>query len=138
MHQIEVDAELLTWITRCARPGEAPNDVLRRLLGVGTPSGPVQVVTRDRKAGDLRKLLHAGLIDPDDQLVHEQPRLGRTHRATVRFDGCVELPDRSIWPSPSGALSESVGSQQNGWDWTHEKSGRTLGELRKKLGDAAN
>lgn len=135
MDSIRVDAEVVAWIARCARAGEEPNEVLRRLLGIDSTAGAVRISTRDRKPGDLRKLLRAGLIDPDDRLVYEQPRARQTHRAVVRFDGCVELPDGTVWHSPSGALTESVGSQQNGWNWKHEKSRRTLAELRTQLGD---
>lgn len=137
-HTIEIDDDVLLALRDEAMPGESDSEVLRRLLldPARDPGGAFVLRERakpQRKVGDLRALMHANKVSPGDELIFEQPRLSRVHRATIRHDGSIELANGKVFPYVSGALTESVGNQMNGWLWRHVRSGRTLDELRKEL-----
>jgi hypothetical protein len=129
--KIEIDDEIYALLQRHARPFEdRENDVLRRLLLAG-PATPAPAPSG--RPGDLLPYIAAGLIQPGDELVHEQPRKGRVHRATVSERGGIDV-DGYIHPKVSPALKAMVGHEINGWSqWTHAKTGKTLHELRVEL-----
>ncbi|MFD3728779.1 hypothetical protein [Streptomyces sp. NPDC058671] len=130
MRKIEIDDEVFAYLQRHSEPlVDTPNDVLRReLLGEGKSSGGADP---KRGLGGLMFLLEAGLIAPDDRLMHHQPRRQRTHEAKVTADGWVELPDGRAFAQPSPALKAQTGSDINGWgQYTHVDTGKTLHELR--------
>jgi hypothetical protein len=133
MRRIEIDEEVYAVLEANARGFIEPNGVLRVLLGIddkksvpnSTPLAP-----RDYISGKLRTQIDDGVIEPGDTLVHHQPRLGNTYRATVTADGWISTEKRR-YQSPSAALSDLVGTQISGWgNWVHERSGKTLRELR--------
>ncbi|WBB73323.1 hypothetical protein O7602_27205 [Micromonospora sp. WMMD1128] len=133
MHEIEIDDEVYALLQRHAQPFvDRENDVLRRLLRLDTGTGAG--VGGERNAGDLSRLIEAGLLEPDDELVHVQKRKRLTHRAVVTADGNIRLPDGSTYTKPSPALKACVGHDINGWgQWTHARSGHSLQELREQL-----
>ncbi|CAM5671317.1 hypothetical protein [Streptomyces mordarskii] len=130
MRTIEIDDEVFAYLQRHGEPlVDSPNDVLRRLLlnGGTPPADPA------RRSGALMFILEAGLLQPGDELEHHQPRLRRTHKATVTADGWVELPDGRSFPQPSPALKAQTGSEINGWgQYMHVPSGRRLQDLREE------
>lgn len=148
MHWIQIDDEVSALLERHAKPFvDTENDVLRRLL-LAAPepvSTAAQVAaasrsviaprgTKERKDGDLQVLLKFGLVKAGDLLVHEQPRKGATHLATVLADGWIALDDDRAFSTPSGALAAQLGHQVNGWEcWRHEPSGRRLAQLRDTM-----
>ncbi|MFE9007426.1 hypothetical protein ACFYOY_35800 [Streptomyces sp. NPDC007875] len=132
MRTIEIDEEVFAYLQRHGEPlVDSPNDVLRRLLlnGGTLPADPAGA----RRPGALMFILEAGLLQPGDELEHHQPRLRRTHKATVTADGWVELPDGRVFAQPSPALKAQAGSEINGWgQYTHVPSGKRLQELREE------
>ena len=115
-HRIEVDDDVYGLLERNVRGFEQPNDVLRRLLFDETTSTtPVFHVPHvSSSTGKLYKLVVAGLIKPDDKLVHEQTRKGNVFTAKVSDTGWV-VTDLGFHRAPSPALAELVGSQIDGW-----------------------
>jgi hypothetical protein len=133
MHKVDIDREVYEFLQGHARPFEdSVNDVLRRLLLAGTTRPPEheQASEAHRRAGDLKPYLDEGLLKPEDELVHDQPRKGVVHRATVTADGWLQINDQEF-PKVSPALKSCVGHEINGWaNWTHRRSGRLLQDLR--------
>lgn len=132
-HKIDIDHEVYEFLQGHARPFEdSANDVLRRLL-LTSAAGPPKRKTgggTHRRAGDLKPYLDEGLLKPDDELVHEQPRKGVVHRATVTADGWLQVNNQEF-PKVSPALKSCVGHEINGWaNWTHRRSGKPLQDLR--------
>jgi hypothetical protein len=136
VHKIEVDDEVFALLQRHAQPFvDRENDVLRRLL-LGEPAAGRSADTSAARndLGVLMPYLDAGLLEPNDELVHEQPRKGLVHRAHVTRDGCVEVAGNPPFRNVSPALKFCVGHDINGWDhWTHVRTGRRLRELREEL-----
>lgn len=136
MRKIEVDDEVFAFLQRHAQPFvDRENDVLRRLLfGAGSTTAPSSGNAKLRGTGDLMPLIDAGLLQPQDELLHVQPRRGLEHRATVTADGYIQTPDGQFHDKPSPALKSCVGYEINGWgQWTHVRTGRRLQELREEL-----
>jgi len=101
---------------------DSENAVLRRLLlgedidpGEPCDSRRAAVIaprgTPERKDGDLRLLLKAGLVKAGDLLVHEQPRKGQIHLGTIQADGWIEVEDGRSYATPSGALKARARSR---------------------------
>lgn len=132
-HKVDIDHEVYEFLQGHARPFEdSVNDVLRRLLLASAAGPPERRPRREthRRAGDLKPYLDEGLLKPDDELIHDQPRKGVVHRATVTVDGWLQINDQEF-PKVSPALKSCVGHEINGWaNWTHRRSGRPLQDLR--------
>ncbi|MFG3342585.1 hypothetical protein [Glycomyces sp. NPDC048151] len=133
----DVDAALGTLGDRF---GLSRDEVLQRVLGlsvdttvkvpaaVKVPAGPVA------KDGSLAGLVNAGLIAVGDSLTFERPRLGQVFSALVADRGWIELEDGRRFSSPSPAAEAYVGGSQSGWEcWKHDKSDKTLFDLRDEL-----
>ncbi|CAL8979513.1 hypothetical protein CELL_03208 [Cellulomonas sp. T2.31MG-18] len=132
MRRIEVDAEVYAELERHVKGFEQPNDVLRRLLLGGRTVIPAPRPT-PVAAGKLLPLLEAGLVREGDVITHERPRKGDRFEATVVESGWI-LSNGTLYRTPSPALSHLVGSQIDGWaNWMHQRSGKTLRELRSEL-----
>jgi hypothetical protein len=133
MRTIRIDDEVYSVLQQHARPFEdTENDVLRRLL-LEDGSQKVADDSRRHRPGDLKVYLDAGLLNVGDELVHEQPRKGVVHRATVTLDGCLVVGGKTF-SAVSPALKSSVGHDINGWkSWRHHRSGRLLNELREEV-----
>ena len=126
-HRIEIDDEVYAELERHVQGFEQPNDVLRRLLLKEHHRHDRSAPTRK---GKLLFLLQAGLVDQGDVLFHERKRKGDRFEATVTEDGWL-IANGTPYQSPSPALGDLVGTQIDGWhNWTHEKSGKTLRQLR--------
>ena len=136
MHRIEIDDEVYAALAQRARGFEVPNDVLRREYGLdGTPSGGRSELLHPSTfvAGRLLPLIEMGLVKPGDELVHHQPRKGRTFSASVDEAGWI-VTDLGRYKEPSPALRDLVGSQIDGWfRWTHVSSGQTLKQLKVQM-----
>lgn len=137
MRRIEIDEDVYTELARHVVGFEQPNDVLRRLLLKDAPSSNGREPTRTATTsipGALAALIAQEYIGPGDELVHVQVRKGRRFTATVEPDGWIRT-DVKRYREPSPALGELVGTSIDGWAyWTHERSGKTLRQLRKESG----
>ena len=92
----------------------------------------------DLARGDLLPLIQRRLIAPQDQLWHRRVRSDETFRATVTDSGGLHTT-AGYFRAPSTALSKLTGVSRNGWtDWTHERTGMTLDELRLRLDSASD
>jgi hypothetical protein len=82
-------------------------------------------------------LLDAGLLQPDEELTWERPRLGQRYTAVVRANGSIELPDGRSYSSPSTAACEAAGiAAYDGWfGWAAH--GVALKDLRAQAVDLA-
>ena len=128
MRRIEIDDEVYAWLADKAKGFEQPNDVLRReLLGASA-------MTEDRSAkGRLWPLLQAGLIEAGDELRHDQPRKGRTHRGVVEADGRIRT-EKGLYEHPSRALGDLVDTSISGpANWIHDRSGKPLYQLNRLM-----
>ncbi|MDX2748297.1 hypothetical protein [Streptomyces sp. NRRL_B-2557] len=132
MRTIEIDDEVFAYLQRHSEPlVDTPNDVLRRQLLEGEKSSAGKAETR--KTGALMFIIEAGLAAPGDKVQHHQPRLKRTHEATITADGWIETPDGQAFPQPSPALKTQTGIDINGWgQYTHLPSGHRLQQLREE------
>ncbi|MFE0021468.1 hypothetical protein [Amycolatopsis sp. NPDC059021] len=135
-YPVKLETDVFEYLQEQARPLESVSDVLRRLLKPGKPrprkvnEPPSHIV---RRPGALTPLLEAGVLEADDDLVHEQPRKGLVHRGTVTADGWVRVGEQDF-PQPSPALKACVGHEINGWaKWTHQRSGHSLEALQAAL-----
>lgn len=115
--------------------------VLQRVLGLPVDASSVAPakaktppsITRDRA---LNALIKAGYRDG---LTFERPRRGEVYTASVAARGWIELPDGSMHANPSPAAEAYVGGSQSGWDcWRHDKTGKTLYELRDEMKKSVN
>ena len=126
-HRIEIDDDVYAELERHVKGFEQPNDVLRRLFLKDAQATKSVAPTRK---GKLLFLLQAELIEEGDVLFHERKRKGDRFEATVTANGWLVV-NGNLYQSPSPALGDLVGTQIDGWhNWTHEKSGRTLRQLR--------
>ncbi|OPX17050.1 DUF262 domain-containing protein [Gordonia sp. i37] len=81
----------------------------------------------------ISDLMLAGFIEEGDTVYHEQPRKGRSFAARIGRAGRILVGNRE-YDSPSGALSDAVGSSRNGWrDWRLERTGETLEQVRERF-----
>jgi len=131
--KIDVDEDVFTQLqTRAEAFVDTPSDVIRRLLKADSPRvAEPSVGTADPTPGRLRSLVQAGLLKEGDKLTHRRKRTGETFEVLVTREGCLLLPSGSLFKEPSPALREFTGSQIDGWAfWTHERTGRTLRDLR--------
>ncbi|CAI7977243.1 hypothetical protein MXD62_16095 [Frankia sp. Mgl5] len=131
--KIEVDDEVFAYLQAQARPLiDNANDVLRRLLLGSGHAGKDE--SEARRAGNLARLVSAGLVQAGDRLTHTRKRSGETYHAVVTADGWTELPDGRSFAGPSPALREYVGTQIDGnKNWTHDASGKSLRQLLDML-----
>lgn len=81
----------------------------------------------------LADLLGPGLVEPGDILHPTRPSLA-ARRATVLSDGRIEIDTGQVFKFPSGAAKGVSGTtSEAGWEfWLHERSGRTLTDLRSE------
>lgn len=141
MRGIHVDDEIYAVLERNAQGFEQPNDVLRRLLlgpdhasppGRSTSGGRARSVT-----GGLAALIAHGVVAAGDTLSHFQVRKNQRQTGVVEPDGWIKT-DLGRYKSPSPALGDLVGTSINGWpNWIHDRSGKTLLQLRDEMGGAA-
>lgn len=126
MNNIEIDDEVLSTLEHARRANaDAHNDVLRRLLSLGSIPAQRGTLTPSHKDEEFRNLLAVGFLAPGDRLVH--PHDGET--VVVRADGSIEFADGTWLASPTAALNVGAAGR-NGWKaWRHERSGRTLADL---------
>ncbi|PVU82910.1 hypothetical protein DDP54_07735 [Cellulomonas sp. WB94] len=133
MRRIEIDDEVYAELEKHAKGFEQPNDVLRRLLLIDH-TGRARPRLKPVVVGRLLPLMAAGLVHDGDVIFHERPRKGDRFEAKVVESGWI-LSEGTLYQAPSAALSRLVGSQIDGWaNWTHQRSGKTLRELRFDLG----
>lgn len=81
-------------------------------------------------------LLDAGLLQPDQPLVWDRPRLGDRYHATVTENGSIRLENGGTYSSPSRAAMEAADiASYDGWyAWRIEGlEGPTLQDLRVQL-----
>ncbi|WP_366942271.1 hypothetical protein [Amycolatopsis sp.] len=132
-----LDLDLFEYLRKESYPLESVNDVLRRLLKpeqprrrkVSTSTGNLA----QRRPGALMPLLDAGLVEANDDLIHEQPRKGLIHCGTILADGWVRVGGCDF-TTPSPALRTCIKTQVDGWArWTHQRSGHSLKALRATL-----
>lgn len=81
------------------------------------------------RPGQLKPLIGAGLLASGQTLTWTQPRLRRTHTATVTAEGRLRLPDGTTWYSPYQAAKELTGYSADGWKVFTDDQGRTLADL---------
>lgn len=77
----------------------------------GTPGGTTdrwQAIFRGRRFV-MADLLEHGVLEPGEQLEWRRPRLGVIYTATLLADGTIQLPDGSVWGSPSLAAGKCAG-----------------------------
>lgn len=133
MRNLTVDEDVFEALERNARGFLDPNGVLRILLGLDdkhSVPNSAPLAPSDYTSGKLMDLVREGHIEAGDALVHHTARLHHSYRAVVEADGWVATEIKR-YRSPSAALSELVGSKVSGWGgWVHERSGKTLRELR--------
>jgi CBS domain-containing protein len=81
-------------------------------------------------------LVELGYLKTGARLIFHRPRVGETHRAEVRGDGTIQLPNGRIYPSPSRAAAAAVGRGSfDGWHAWSLDDGRTLDQIRQKFLD---
>ena len=143
MRRIEIDDEVYAEMENLVRGFEQPNDVLRRVLLTATavllkaPAAEAPSIGRPTSTslpGALVSLIANGSMAPRDTLSYVQVRKGRSFKGVVEADGWIRT-DLKRYKSPSTALGDLVGTSVNGWaNWTHDRSGKTLGQLRQDNG----
>jgi hypothetical protein len=132
MRRIAVDDEIYAELERHVKGFEEPNDVLRRLL-LGPVASPCSGSSASRAPGALKQLIDEGTVETGDTLHHTQVRKKRSFAAEIDPDGWVTTTLGS-YREPSPALGQLVGTSINGWhNWIHDKSGKSLGQLRDQL-----
>ena len=87
----------------------------------------------------VKDLIDAGLIQPNESVIFERPKIGEVHEAVIRSDGSFELPDGEICKSPSLAAMKSadVISYDEWFAWRVVRLGKKIGELRNEFVDAS-
>ncbi|MET9199600.1 DUF262 domain-containing protein [Gordonia sp. NPDC003585] len=97
------------------------------------PVSPDVTGTRAVYEETIGDLMLAGFIEEGDRVYHEQPRKGRSFAARISRAGRLLVGGREF-ASPSGALSELVGTNRNGWrHWRLERTGETLEQVRERF-----
>jgi hypothetical protein len=123
-------------LEKVVRGFEQPNDILRRVL-LKAPRAELPSVGRRMSTsipGALVSLIAKGFLKPGDTLSHVQVRKGRSFVGVVEADGWVRT-DIKRYKEPSPALGDLVGTSIDGWAyWTHDRSGKTLRQLRQDSG----
>ncbi len=107
--------------------------------GVFSSGGAAHVNPRGRRV-TLSDLLEASLLEADEPLVWERPRVGQTFRATVTAGGAIRLEDGRVRGSPSRAAMDAADvPAYDGWlAWRAvNRDGKLLADLRKQLATAA-
>ena len=95
--------------------------------------GKVRAASRVVYEETIGDLILAGYIHEGDRVYHEQPRKGRSFAARISRAGRLLVGHREF-ATPSGALSDLVGSNRNGWrDWRLERTGETLEQVRERF-----
>jgi Restriction Enzyme Adenine Methylase Associated len=113
---------------------DTPNTVLRRILDL-EPSTTTTAHRPTRRDGEpagrkLARMISAGLLAPDEELVWERRNNGERHTARVGPDGTLTLDDGHVADSPSAAARHLAGYEVNGWRvWRRSSDGMSLGEL---------
>jgi hypothetical protein len=139
MRNIRIDSEVFEHLTTLADPGEAPSDVIARLLAraagtkptSSTPSPTSQA--RPRRQGTLKPLIDSGAFVPGDELRITWPRYGRELTVAIDEEGKLHTEDGQVFTSPSDAgfsVTGKTGSASARF-WTHLRSGRTLDWWKK-------
>jgi hypothetical protein len=138
MRKIPIDDEVYALLEDNVRGFEQPNDVLRRLLLGSNRArpprrGPAGGGTRSPR-GKLAPLIASGTIKAGDTLTHAQVRKGQIWTSAVEPDGRIRT-DQGRYDSPSPALGDLTNTSVDGWrNWTHDRSGKTLHQLRQEAG----
>jgi|GEM_PF-948474 len=112
----------------------------RRFLEVGGVAEPAGVAADGRAASEPRQtlkritptdLIEAGLVEVDDQLIWERPRLGESYKATITAGGEIMLEDGRTFSSPSGAAKAAADiPAYNGWNaWKVVRTGKMFNDL---------
>ena len=85
---------------------------------------------------NLRELLKANLINPEEKIVWHRKAHNETHVAFVTKEGKVKTSDGQVHNSPSKAAKHlNSGVSINGWRvWKVERLSKTLLELREQVG----
>jgi len=105
--------------------------------------------TSDRKGSELllhgrrvriSDLLDEGSLQVGDELVWEQPRLGKTHTARIAENGAITLADGRSFSTPSTAAMHAADiAACDGWNaWRRRVDGALLHDLRVKLIASSN
>jgi hypothetical protein len=111
---------------------DTPNTVLRRILEL-EPSATT-TANRPMRRGEgasrkLVKMIEAGLIEADTELVWERRNNGERFTARLDGDGRLHLEDGHVAESPSAAARHLTGYEVNGWRVWRDAEGTALGEL---------
>lgn len=140
MPTIEVDDDVFEMLQQRARPLiDTASDVIRRLVPPAQElaSSAAQTSAGEQPAspalkGKLRGLIDAGLVAPGDRVIHLRKRSGEMFVGEVTTGGCIKVPGvERPFREPSPALRSYTVSQIDGWAfWTHERTGRSLRDLR--------
>lgn len=91
-----------------------------------------EITRRQFKSGGRRfavaDLITAGIIDADERVVFDRPRMGTSYSATIRADGQFELSDGSLHRSPSLAAMRAANMVScDGWyAWRVPRLGNQL------------
>ncbi len=112
----------------------------RQFLEVGGVAEPAGVAADGGVASDPQPdwpritpadLIETGLIEADDELIWERPRLGATYRATITANGEIMLEDGRTFSSPSGAAKAAANiPAYNGWNaWKVVRTGKMFNDL---------
>ncbi|MCL5947680.1 MAG: hypothetical protein M1420_00735 [Actinobacteria bacterium] len=82
----------------------------------------------------VKDLLDARLIEPDEQVVFDRPKLDAHYTAVITADGTFELADGTRCAMPSSAAMQAAGmTAANGWQaWRVSRLGLKLADLRKQ------
>jgi hypothetical protein len=98
-----------------------------------TRPGSPEVITVGGKRVTVSDLIDAGLLQADEPVDFIRPRLGHHFTAVIRGDGTFELPDGTVYQSPSlAAIRAADVASYDGWHaWRVSRLGGTkLHELR--------
>jgi hypothetical protein len=99
----------------------------------------IKTVDSSGRRVSVKDLIDAGLIQPNESVIFERPKIGEVHEAVIRSDGSFELPDGEICKSPSLAAMKSADViSYDGWfAWRVVRLGKKIGELRNEFVDAS-
>ena len=99
----------------------------------------IKTVDSSGRRVSVKDLIDAGLIQPNESVIFERPKIGEVHEAVIRSDGSFELQDGEICKSPSLAAMKSADViSYDGWfAWRVVRLGKKIGELRNEFVDAS-